>query len=273
MTLEEMLQSAAYRDAVALLDSEPSDDPGQHFMSMELKAFLEEFDGALTELAAVDRLLPQPGIYQEFEPVLERARDWVRRQTDATFDSPRTSLAEPLAVFSQHFHEAMRCHASGSIAETQSGLDQARLLTPRVLGTATLNDEKQVAFSDLWDADELTGPHLVCVHESTLVDVPFASLALIEFLPPQGFQDVLWMPARLRKWNGDHAAVRVFASYVGTAHDPSSEVRHLRRTRFERRGGYTVGRGLRAWRLAGADDSKRISLVGINRVTRVDFRK
>jgi protein involved in temperature-dependent protein secretion len=273
MTLEEMLHAAAFRDAVSMLDAEPSDDPSQHFMAMELKAFLEDFDGALAELHAVEQLLPERGIRHEFEPLLLRAKDWVHRQTHAEADARRSSLAEPLTAYSQFFDQAMRDHAAGIYSEAITALAHARRLTPRVRGIATMADEKQVSFSDLWDADELTGPHLVCVHEQTLVDVPFASLAMIEFQPPQGFQDVMWMPARVRAWTSDQAMVRVFASYVGTAHDASAEVRQLRRTRFERRTGYAVGRGLRAWRLASADDPARISLVGINRIARIDFRK
>ncbi|MBX9677321.1 MAG: hypothetical protein K2X38_01070 [Gemmataceae bacterium] len=273
MTLEEMLLSAAFRDAVALLDAEPSDDPGQHFMAMELKGFLEDFDGALAELRAVEQLLPDRGIQQQFEPLLLRVKDWVRRQTDPRADVARSSMAEPLSAYSQFFDQAIREHAAGEFAEAKQSLDHARLLTPRVRGVATMTDEKQVAFSDLWDADELTGPHVVCVHEQTLADVPFASLAMIELQPPHGFQDVLWIPARVRTWSSDQAMVRLFASYVGSAHDSSAEVRQLRRSRFERRGGYAIGRGLRAWRLVSADDPARISLVGINRIARIDFRK
>ncbi|MFO0864018.1 MAG: type VI secretion system accessory protein TagJ [Gemmataceae bacterium] len=273
MTLEEMLHAAAFRDAVAMLDAEPSDDPAQHFMAMELKAFLEDFDGAMVELHAVEKRLPDRGIRQEFEPLLMRAKDWVHRQTEAHAEGHRSSLAEPLTPYSQFFDQAMHDHAAGIYSETIDSLEHARRLTPRVRGIATMADEKKVGFSDLWDADELTGPHLVCVHEQTLADVPFASLAMIEFLPPQGFQDVLWMPARVRAWSSDQASVRVFGSYVGTAHDASAEVRQLRRTRFDRGTGYAVGRGLRAWRLAAADDPSRISLVGINRIARIDFRK
>lgn len=273
MMLDDLLRAADYRGAVAILEADPRDDPGKRFMAMELKAFLEDFEGALFELEGVERLLPDRGIAQEFDPVLRRASDWVRRQTDPAAEIRRTSLCDPPSPFASFYDQAMRHHARREFASAKGRLEQARLLLPRVRGVATLVEGSETPFGDLWDADELTGPHLICVRGESLLDIPFASLAMIEFRPPRGFQDVLWKPARLRTWEGAQADVRVFACYVGSGIDPSPAVRQLRLTRMDHHCGYAVGHGQRDWHCAAPDDPTRISLIGIGRIARIDFRK
>src|SRR5262245_29411328 len=101
MTFDEVLQGGDYKAAVAMLDAQlkVSPDPGKLFMSVELKGFLEDFDGALQDLAELNKQLPGRGFSEEFGHVLANGRVWCRRQTVADFPNRRASLGAELPLY------------------------------------------------------------------------------------------------------------------------------------------------------------------------------
>lgn len=127
MTLDEALQQGDYHSAVTMLDAElrTAPDPGKLFMAMELKGFLEDFDGAIADLEALDPLLADRGIRDEFRPVLVNARTWCRRQTVPDFESRRASLGTEIPAFSMAHAEAIRLHARGDYQQAGAQLERA----------------------------------------------------------------------------------------------------------------------------------------------------
>src|SRR5947209_2483622 len=94
MTLDDALEQGDYKAAVAMLDAElkASPDPGKLFMSVELKGFLEDFDGAMKDLDELDRQLPGRRFFEAFSHVLSNGRAWCLRQTVPDFPFERSSL-------------------------------------------------------------------------------------------------------------------------------------------------------------------------------------
>jgi protein involved in temperature-dependent protein secretion len=274
MTLDDALKQGDYRSAVAILDAElkTTPDPGKLFMSVELKGFLEDFDGALKELQELDRQLPGRGVLEEFGHVLVNGRTWCQRQTVPGFRAPRAVLGEEFPGYSKACAEAIDLHSCGEYARAQQVLEQARSQAPQVPGELIFVQGGTKVFADLRDADDLTGPHLVCSHPKALLDIPFACIAELEFFPKRGYQDMLWKPARVRTWGGDEAVVRVYSYYVGTGGHGIAPIRQLRATYCDHRLGYSVGFGQRDWKFLAGDDGS-MSLVGIHRVGRIVFRQ
>src|SRR5262245_62931024 len=157
MTLDEAIQQGDYAEAVALLEElKAGPDPGKLFMRAEMKAFLEDFDGALSDLEELDRQEPGRGTLAQFGPVFTNAREWCHRQTVAGTPAKRASLAETPA-WARGYCLALMCHARGDFAQANQELEQAqRLLTPTP-GELTFVGGRTMAFTDLRDADALTG--------------------------------------------------------------------------------------------------------------------
>jgi protein involved in temperature-dependent protein secretion len=275
MTLDDALQQGNYKAAVAMLDTElrASPDPAKLFMSVELRGFLEDFDGALSDLEELDRQLPGRGVSEEFGPVLVNGRVWCRRQTVADFPNRRASLGAELPAYSMEYAEAVRLHARGEFESTRQHLEQVKPQVRPAPGELFFAQGQSIAFADVRDADDLTGPHLVCSHPEALLDIPFAHLAELEFFPGRGFQDMLWKPARVKTWTGEEAFVRVYSYYVGTGGHESEYVRQFRITQCEHEHGYAIGFGQRDWQFLADGDNGGMSLVGIHRVERIDFRQ
>jgi protein involved in temperature-dependent protein secretion len=272
MTLDEALQQGDYKSAVSILDAElkAAPDPGKLFMAVELKGFLEDFDGALRDLQELDRQLPGRGFLEEFSHVLVNGRVWCRRQTVPDFPNSRASLGEEVPGYSVAWVEAVRLHGRGEFEGARQQLERAKALVSPSPGELIFARGQTKTFDDLRDADDLTGPHLVCSHPQALLDIPFAHIAELEFFPGQGFQDMLWKPARVKTWGGAEAVVRVYAYYVGTGAHESEYIRQFRITECQHEHGYAVGYGQRDWQFLTEEG---MSLVGIHRVERIVFRR
>jgi protein involved in temperature-dependent protein secretion len=273
MTLEDAIQQGDYQSAIELLDAElkASTDPGKLFMSVELKCFLQDFDGAITDLERLAQDVSYDNLLKEFRPVIANAQTWCHRQTIAEFPNQRASICT-LPDYSMLFDDALRLHAAADHSLAKTRLDQAKPLVPKAGGELQFWEGNSLSFADLWDADDLTGPHLVCSHPQALLDIPFAQISEVEFLPVPGFQYTLWKPCIVRTQNGDETRVHVFSYYVDTGKHEFEHIRKLRMTQFERDTGYCVGYGQRDWQVTGEDNEGSISLVGIHGVQKITFR-
>ncbi len=272
MSLEDALAQGDYQAAVDLLDAEQqaSVDAGKLFMAVELKCLLQDFDGAMTDLETLAQSLSDEAVLEEFRPVITNAQTWCHRQTIANSGSQRASIGA-LPDYSMLFDEAMRLHAAGDHKQATNKLDKAKPEVPPAGGEVQFGEGNSMSFRDVWDADDLTGPHLVCSHPQALLDIPFSQISELEFLPPRGFQDTLWKPCIVKTWNGDEAFVRVFSYYVGTGKHDSEYIRQLRMTQCEHETGYSIASGQRDWQFTSAENDGSMSLVGIHRVQKVTF--
>lgn len=272
MSLDDALAQGDYQHAVELLDAElrESADAGKLFMAVELKCFLQDFDGAMCDLERLAETLSDEALLEEFRPVITNARLWCDRQTIANSGSQRASVGG-LPDYSMLFDDALHFHAAGDHAQAAIQLDQAKADVPPAGGELTFGDGDTISFRDLWDADDLTGPHLVCSHPQALLDIPFSQISELEFLAPRGFQDTLWKPCIVKTWTGDEAFVRVFSYYVNTGNHQSEYIRQLRMTRCKHETGYAIAFGQRDWQFKSTEDDDIVHLVGIHRVERIAF--
>lgn len=270
IALDEALQQGSYQEALTTIQRElkASPKPALAFLSFELKAFLEDFEGALADLALFDRLLPEREYLEEFRHVLINGQTWCYRQTLPDFPHCRACLGIPIPEYSIGFAEAIQHHASGNFEQALAHLQTAQAMVPKTSGELTLLGGHRLAFTHLSDSDALTGPHLVCSHRGALLDLPFAHLSELEFLPGNGFQDALWRPTRVTLRSGEQTLVRAFGYYVGTGNHSSEYVRKLQLTTFDYRKGYEVAVGQRDWTLF--NDSGQM-MVGLQKVRRVVF--
>jgi protein involved in temperature-dependent protein secretion len=275
MTLDDALQKAEYTSAVAILDAElrVAPDPNTLFLSMELRGFLEDFDGALKDLETLDRQNPARRLGEQFAHVLENGRVWCRRQTVPDFPNFRASLGAELPPWSKAHADAMRLHARGEFEKAREKLEQLKPQIRPATGQVFFASGQSLSFADVSDADDLTGPHLVCSVPQALLDLPFAHLAELEFYPARGYQDRLWKPARVKTWDGDEGLVRVYSYYVGTAGHASEHIRRLNATLCNRQHGYSVGVGQRDWQFLAEGADGNSSLIGIHRVEKVVFQQ
>src|SRR6185436_9588824 len=100
--------------------------------------------------------------------------------------------------------------ASGRFAEAAGVIAEVRAAAPKVKGRATLANGRQLAFDDVWDSHDPTGPTLEIFQSGGPVfSVPFAALLSVKFLPPQTSYDHLWKPCEfsVRGGGGGRAAV------------------------------------------------------------------
>jgi protein involved in temperature-dependent protein secretion len=275
MTLDDALQRADYGSALAMLDAElrATPNPRKLFLSVAMKGFLEDFDGALKDLEELDRQLPAKGFGVAFAHVLENGRVWCRRQTVPDFPNFRVSLGGELPRWSMAHAEAIRLHARGEFEKARQQLEQVKPQVRPAPGQVFFVSGQRMSFADLRDADDLTGPHLVCSVPQALLDLPFAHIAELKFFPSRGYQDRLWKPAQVKTWGGDEGLVRVYAYYVGTAGHASEAVRKLDATLGDCRHGYSVNLGQRDWQFLADGEEGNRSLVGIHRVERIVFRQ
>jgi protein involved in temperature-dependent protein secretion len=273
MSLDDALRQGDFASAVRMLehDLRSAPDPNKLFLLVELKGYLEDFDGADADLRSLEALLPGRGYLEEIGPILANARVWCYRQTVADFKSRRAALSVDLRSYSVSYGEAVWLHARGESKKAQHQLDRARREVSPAPGELTRANGETTMFSELWDADDLTGPHLTCSHPRGLLDIPFADIAEVEFFPVHSFVDSIWKPARVRTWRGEQILVRVYAYYVGTAKHKMELVRQCRLTVFDDKPGYRVAYGQRDWQMDSLKHQGGMSLVGIASVKNIRF--
>lgn len=266
MTVEQSIEQGDFVGALSLLEAQlrVAPAPGKHFLAFELKALLEDFEGAEAQLAELEQLEPDSaGAVVEFRKCLEAASMRATRRVDPEQAGRRAAFTPP-PPHSHRYVEAATLHARRDHAAAAQVLADARERTPPLAGSLIFRDGPAMEFLDITDSDDLTGPHLECVGKNGLLDLPLHSINAIEFLPARGHQDVLWKPARITDAHGQ-ANVRVLSLYTGSGRHDEAMVRTGAVTVWDHDCGYAIGFGLRDLKLDGQ------TMVGINRVQRIDF--
>lgn len=223
-TIEHLLQegnlTAALTQAEDALAAQP-DDGGLHFLMFELRVLTGDFDAAQSHLVAMEGE-QWDGVKEHFGGILSAERKRAL-MIGAGKGSPAFLMPPPPSL--QRYYDALvKLHhdPDSTIPELLASL------TPR--RTGTIDGEP---FQAIRDCDGLLGPVLEFFVPGAYGWLPIAQLKRIRLLPPQGYPDVIWIPAWITLEDDKEQFVRVPSLYAGSGSRSDSERLGLE-TRWER---------------------------------------
>ncbi|MCP3064963.1 hypothetical protein LXT21_39940 [Myxococcus sp. K38C18041901] len=270
--IEQLLAKGDFQAALQLIDAELSSAPSadRWLMAFNVRVRLEDFDGALRALDALLKL--DPGI-SDGVTFLRHCADLERlhslRRKDAALANERGALQAP-QPFSRAYLQAAISHAKGEFPDAARALEEGRRTAPKAPGTLTRTNGAHVRFTDVFDSDDLTGPHLPCFQAGTVLDIPYSELASIQFEQPRSSMDAVWVPAVFQTLSGQQFETRVPSRYPGSGLHGNAAVRLGEMSVWEHEPhGYAVGFGQRDFKLA--HENGGFGLVGLLQVARIDF--
>jgi type VI secretion system protein ImpE len=213
-----------------------------------------EWDRALTQLAVAAELdpaaLPMGQAYRAaIRCEMLRARVFAGTRTPTVFGQPEPWI--PLLV------EANRLLVAGHPAEAARLREDAFAQAPTATGT--LNGEP---FEWIADADPRLGPMLEAIVDGKYWWVPFHRLRTLEIEAPADLRDQIWMPAHFVWSNGGEGFGFVPTRYPGLDAGADPALLLSRRTEWEERENWFLGRGQRVL----ATDAAETALMDIRRL-------
>ena len=223
-TYEHLLQEGNLTEALTQAEAalaEKPDDSTLHFLMFELRVLTGDFDAAQSHL---NMIVGEEwvGVKDHFGGILsaERKRSMMigeGKGDPAFLMPPPPSLKLYYAALIKLHH-----HADPEIPEILASA------TPR--RTGTLDGEPFLAIRD---CDGLLGPVLEFFVPGAYGWLPLAQLKRIRLLPPQGYPDVIWIPAFVTLEDDQEQFVRIPSLYAGTGSRSDTERLGLE-TRWER---------------------------------------
>ena len=136
-------------------------------------------------------------------------------------------------------------------------------------GLLTTTGGAQLRFSDLVDADDLTGASLPLVGGPAVLDAAFAQVRRLRVVQAEGYQNQLWLPVELETQDGRQLAARLPALYPGSGRHEEPLVRIGRMTLWSHLEGVAVAYGQRDLKLISADGGCR--MIGIWQVAELEL--
>jgi protein involved in temperature-dependent protein secretion len=265
-----LLREGQFAEARAVLEELVGTDPDPTLRLVLFCARVQthDFAGAQALLSEIERALPHTGdLVKRLSSCASAHELYVARTHDPSRGSERAAFRPPPA-FAFHYARAMHEHASKNHAAAGAALKEAeadRLQTPGVL---TTRSGGRVEFTDLIDADELTGATLPLFYEGRVFDVPFFDLKSFSVLPAEDPFDELWPSVSFETTYGARGTVASPALYAGSWLADDALTRLGRTTSFDHELGYAVGRGLRDFWVIGKGGERRLmGLVHFDTVT------
>jgi type VI secretion system protein ImpE len=257
MDARETLRAGDPHGALAALKQEvrkaPRDVRLRTFL-FQLFCVVGEWDRALTQLAAAAELdaATEP-MAQTYRAAIRcemlRARVFAGTRTPTVFGQPEPWI--PLLV------EANRLLAAGHPAEAAELREQAFEQAPTVAGTLDETD-----FAWIADADPRLGPMLEAIVDGKYWWVPLHRIRSVRIDPPADLRDQIWMPASFVWSTGGEGVGFIPTRYPGLAADADAALLLARRTEWEERDGWFLGRGQRVL----ATDAVETALMDIRRI-------
>lgn len=218
--LQEGNLTAALAQATADLEARP-DDAALHFLMFELRVLTGDFEDARRHLDAVQG------------EAWENAKEHFGGMLSAEYKRALLILeGKGVPAFLSSPPEALRMHYAALVKMHHHADPEI----PRVLAnstprrTGTIDGEPFLA---LRDCDGLLGPVIEFFVPGAYGWLPLAQLRSLRLLPPQGYPDVIWIPAWATLDDGQDHFVRIPSLYAGTG--ARSDVERLGlETRWER---------------------------------------
>jgi type VI secretion system protein ImpE len=201
----------------------PNDIASRTFL-FELLCFAGEWDRAERQLDVIGHQSNQAKVGADiYRQNIKAERDRARLFSDAV--SPHFLIQPPAYI------ELWLGAASGLLSrtthETRKLLDRAEEERPALSGKIN-----GVAFQDLKDCDERTGPVLEIFVQEKYTWLPFEQISRIDIAEPRNLRDLLWATARIQVLDGTMAQVYIPALYAGSNNHSNDEVRLGRRTEW-----------------------------------------
>ena len=256
-TAETLLNEGRLAEALELVQARAVQDPadaGNQFLRFELLVLEEALDEATAALMALPDSFAQAKAHYGGLLAAEKQRRAVmlRGQGAPGF------LARPPEHVHVHF-SALRELIAGEGEVAQRRL--ADLSLPALSGTLD-----GTPFRGIRDCDDLLAPVLEFMVPGSYGWLPLLQIRSLTLLPPQGYPDVIWIPARVTLHDQDgEQLVRIPSLYVGTGTRSDSEKLGLE-TRWERPlEGISRAFGQRDLLVEGEDGER--SLYGIRNIS------
>ncbi len=161
------------------------------------------------------------------------------------------------------------------VADVDARFEVAREIIERparaVAGTAVLDDDARVEFSDLRDTHDLIGRHLPVYLHDRATHFSFETIHTVTFAPERMFLfDDLWVPVKVIFRPGAplfEISARVPALYPGWP-DGDDEIRAGRTTLFDHGAGYRKARGQRDFEFRSKNET---SMTGLLKIRKLEF--
>lgn len=209
---------AAARRAV----EERPDDAGMRFMLFELFVLEEDFGQAARHLSALPPSYAQAKAH--YGGILSAEK---RRREVLLNATGRPSFLKRPPLHVQTFLSTLRALVRGELDDPHETLQSLQ----RPTRSGRMDGE---VFVDLRDCDDLLAPVLEFVVPGAYGWLPISQVKSIQLLPPQGYPDVIWVPAHVRLRDSEQEQlVRIPALYVGTGARSDAE-KLGNETRWER---------------------------------------
>jgi len=206
-TIEQLLQggnlSAAIAQAEADLAAKP-EDPILHFLLFELRVLTGEFDVAQAHLDAMEG--------EQWENAKEQFGSLISAERKRALligegKGVPAFLMPPPPSLRLHYAAVIKLHYHPD-PEIEQVLATS---TPR--RTGTIDGEP---FQAIRDCDGLLGPVIEFFVPGAYGWLPLAQLKRIRLLPPQGYPDVIWIPAWITLEDDQDRFVRIPSLYAGS---------------------------------------------------------
>lgn len=270
--IEERIDRGDFEGAIAASETMlggPLDGPGLLLLLFHARVRLDDFDGALVamkRLVELDAELADP--MNELRLCLESERLRAARLVDPAIAGKRHALRPPPS-FCLPYVKAAVLRASGSHAEVRAAIDEGRADVPASPGVVTTTRGSTLRFSNIADADELTGPLLPCFDDGAILDVPYCDLLSIEIVEARIALDQVWAPAALTLRDGAVIKTRVPTLYPGSGRSADARVRTGEASAWDANRGYAEGAGQRELVFYGEEGGS--TTLGLRDVRRIDF--
>jgi len=271
VSFQEAMEAGELAEALRFSEAEhaAAPGPGTLFVLFELRAMLEDFAGARAALAELQRLAPEAaGGLREMEACVAASEECALRRTDAARAGRRAGLGPPPPAVLAAVQAAV-AFAGGDAAAARRALDEGKAHATPTPGLLTTTGGAQLRFSDLVDADDLTGASLPLVGGPAVLDAAFAQVRRLRVVQAEGYQNQLWLPVELETQDGRQLAARLPALYPGSGRHEEPLVRIGRMTLWSHLEGVAVAYGQRDLKLISADGGCR--MIGIWQVAELEL--
>jgi type VI secretion system protein ImpE len=136
--------------------------------------------------------------------------------------------------------QAAQLFGAGEASRAAELREKALEAAPATAGAINGHEFQWIA-----DADQRLGPMLEAVVEGKYYWIPFTRIKQIDTEPPTDLRDVVWLPANITWTTGTSAVALLPVRYPGSETDADPSIRLARKTDWQERDGWSIGKGQR----------------------------
>jgi protein involved in temperature-dependent protein secretion len=248
MSIDDAIESGEWATAQALIHDALAveRDPAMLCHLFEVQVVTEQFEEAERTLGEItDRDATDSGTLEILAQCLRGDRLFAARRANPELVPEPDRFGSDVLV--QAHRAALAHHARGEYGRARDLLRSARDRDSQPGGEVIDHSGIKRRFMAVTDADELTGPYLVCTTVEGICEVPFHRVRRLEIGPGATPPDLFWRPAVCwLRGEEEPLVVRIPALYPGTGRHPEPDVRSARLCVKDYGRGYAIASGPRA---------------------------